>query len=90
MVRNVHHRVELPEDLDRFVRDEVAAGRFSDFNHALTAGLERLREDRAGEERLRESIEQGVADAESGRLADGDAAFARIRERLRAKHGDAL
>lgn len=88
-MRNVH-QVELPEELDRFVRREVAAGRFPDANAALAAGIERLREEAVDRARFRDALEEGWRQAEAGRVAEGDAAFRNIRDRLRAKHGDVL
>lgn len=90
MVRNVSYRVELPGDLNDFVRDEVAAGRCRDVESAVRAALERLREDAAQHAVWRDAIELGAAQAEQGHLAEGEAAFERVRERLRAKHGNVL
>jgi putative addiction module CopG family antidote len=67
---------KLPADLDAFVREEVAAGRYADEADVIRDAVRRLAEERAAAEavklsNLRAALAPGLADAEAGRFAAG-------------------
>lgn len=79
--------VALPEDLEAFVRQRVASGRFASASdvvqEALTL-LERRERDRdAALDEIRREIQLGIEQADAGQLRDGEEVFAEIREKLR-------
>jgi putative addiction module CopG family antidote len=66
----------LPSDLDAFVREEVAAGRYSDEAEVIRDAVRRLADERAAAEsaklaNLRAALAPGLADAADGRFAAG-------------------
>jgi antitoxin ParD1/3/4 len=78
--------VTLPDDLDAFIRDRVAAGRFASPADAVREAITLLeRHEREGEatrEDLRREILLGIQQVESGQVRDGDIAFREIRHKL--------
>jgi antitoxin ParD1/3/4 len=64
--------VNLTPELERLVRDEVAAGRYGDADEVVRDALRRLLEDNELQalklERLREEIARGDADIAAGRV----------------------
>jgi antitoxin ParD1/3/4 len=73
--------VSLPEELDRFIADQIESGRYHNASEVVSDALRILeREDRDDETKLvalRKAIEDGFA---SG-IAEGDV-FAQVREEL--------
>lgn len=61
--------LSLPPDLERFVRDQIASGRFPTPDGVVAAGL-RLLSDREAE--LRALVAAGVAQADRGEVAPFD------------------
>ncbi len=66
----------LPPDLDAFVRDEVAAGRYADEAEVIRDAVRRLAEKREAAEAsklaaLRAALAPGLADVAAGRFAEG-------------------
>lgn len=85
--------IALPEDMEAFVRQRVASGRFASASdvvlEALTL-LERRERDREQTRDLvlaeiREEIEVGARQAEAGQLRDGREVFEEIRRRRAMK-----
>ena len=80
--------VTLPPELDAFIKERVAAGRFATAGEAIREGL-RLLEEREHKreavltELLRE-IEIGIEQAKSGKLSDGRAFFEELRQKIRS------
>ena len=70
----------LPEDLERFVRHELASGRYGSTQELLIEGLRLLQRDRA--EGV-EGTEAGLEDMEAGRFQPLDEAFDDLRAALR-------
>lgn len=69
-------QASLPADLDAFVRDEVAAGRYADEAELIRDAVRRLAEAREAAEsaqlaNLRAALGPGLADAAAGRFAEG-------------------
>lgn len=81
--------VTLPPELEAFVEERVAAGRFATAGEAVREGL-RLLEEREQEREavlaeLREEIEIGVEQAKAGKLSDGRAFFEQLRQKIRSE-----
>ena len=80
--------VTLPPELEAFIEERVAAGRFATAGEAVREGL-RLLEERELEREsvlteLRQEIEVGVEQAKAGQLRDGKAFFEQLRQKLRS------
>lgn len=76
----------LPDELEQFVRDEVAEGAYaSDSDYVQDLVRERYRQKRHDAEAmtaLDKALDLGIADAEAGRVSTADDAFARLRQEL--------
>lgn len=80
--------VTLPPELEAFVEERVASGRFATAGEAVREGL-RLLEEREQEREavlteLRQEIEIGVDQAKAGKLSDGRAFFEQLRQKIRS------
>lgn len=80
--------VTLPPELEAFVEERVASGRFATAGEAVREGL-RLLEVREQEREavltaLRQEIEIGVEQAKAGKLSDGRAFFEQLRQKIRS------
>jgi antitoxin ParD1/3/4 len=80
--------VTLPPELEAFIEERVASGRFATAGEAVREGL-RLLEEREQEREavlseLRQEIEVGVEQAKAGELSDGRAFFERLRQKVRS------
>ncbi|HWE39139.1 MAG TPA: type II toxin-antitoxin system ParD family antitoxin [Isosphaeraceae bacterium] len=72
--------VQLPEDLERYIRSRVLSGRFASHDDALTAAVRLLRQrEEAEEARVLDGIRQGLDDMQAGRGKPADEVFAAIR-----------
>jgi antitoxin ParD1/3/4 len=73
--------IELPSDLAESVRSAVESGRYESVSHMVWAALDYLGEAAAAEpdiETLRRLVREGL---DSGPSLDGDAVFAKLREK---------
>lgn len=82
--------ISLTPELARFVTDKVSSGLYSSASEVVREGLRLLltREHGASEAsraEIRRKIEEGLADAEAGRLVEGKTLFAELRKRSRAR-----
>lgn len=80
--------VTLPPELEAFIEERVASGRFATAGEAVREGL-RLLEEREQEREavlaeLRQEIEIGVEQAKAGQLIDGRAFFDELRQKIRS------
>ncbi len=79
----------LSEDAERFVREEVASGRFDSSQEVILEALRLLRERSLVEERrrqeLNEQIEEGLAQLDRGEGIPGDQAFKALWEKSRQR-----
>lgn len=80
--------VTLPPELEAFIQESVASGRFATAGEAVREGL-RLLEEREQERdavltELRQEIEIGVEQAKAGQLIDGRAFFEQLRQKIRS------
>ena len=76
--------VTLTREDQRFIEEQVKAGRFASAEAVVGAALERLRHDDAGEfaaGELDALIAEGEADIAAGELVDGDEVFRRLRQK---------
>jgi antitoxin ParD1/3/4 len=80
--------VTLPPELEAFIEERVAAGRFATAGDAIREGLRLLEEREQAREsvlaELRQQIEIGVEQARAGALRDGAAFFEQLRRKLRS------
>jgi antitoxin ParD1/3/4 len=81
--------VSLTPELERFVQDRVASGRYQTASEVVREGL-RLLEEREQEcaealAALRGKLKRAAEQAERGELADGERVFEQLFRRLGAK-----
>ena len=80
--------VSLPPEVEAFIEERVAAGRFATVGEAVREGLRLLEEREQKREavltELRHEIEIGVEQAKAGRLSDGSSFFEQLRQKLRS------
>jgi antitoxin ParD1/3/4 len=85
MANRITLNVSLTPELDQFVSDRVASGRYQSASEVIREGL-RLLEERevvrqTALESLRESIDAGLAEAKRGELLDGEQVMADLMRR---------
>lgn len=71
--------LNLPSEVNDFVKGLVAQGRFNSEEDAIVEGVRLL----MGREQLRGEIQKGIDDADAGRVFDGEEVFAELREKAR-------
>ncbi len=74
---------DLGRQLETFVADLVASGRYNSKSEVLREGVRLVQDREARLAALDASIRRGLADAEAGRTRPADEAF----DRLEAKYG---
>jgi antitoxin ParD1/3/4 len=74
--------VSLTPELERFVDAKVESGRYNNASEVVREALRLLKEQDEIRVRWRERIERGWLDAQAGRVVDGPATMARIKQRL--------
>ncbi|WP_282121181.1 type II toxin-antitoxin system ParD family antitoxin [Ruegeria atlantica] len=83
----VTRNVVLTESQDQLVQNLVASGRYQNASEALRAGLRLLEREEAGLVSLKQGLQEGVTQAQTGDLAEGSGsdairrAFARARSK---------
>lgn len=80
----VTRNVVLTENQDQLVQSLVASGRYQNVSEAMRAGLRLLEQEEAELLRLRQQLSEGLEQARSGDLAEGDGADAIRRAFARA------
>lgn len=60
--------VTLPEDLDRFVEEQVRSGAAPDAAEVVRLGVQRLKDASDSRARFRAKIQQGLDDFDNGRF----------------------
>ncbi|EEE35455.1 hypothetical protein RKLH11_4132 [Rhodobacteraceae bacterium KLH11] len=68
----VTRNVVLTESQDQLVQNLVASGRYQNASEALRVGLRLLEREEAGLESLKHGLQEGVAQAQAGDLAEGN------------------
>lgn len=75
--------VSLTPQLDRFVREQVASGKYASSSEVVRAGLRLLaeqEEERAHRQAaLKRFVQEGLDDLESGKVVEAKNVFARVR-----------
>jgi antitoxin ParD1/3/4 len=71
--------VSLPTELEKFVIDTVATGRYSSASEVVRTALRILEEEERWKSEMREKVAKGLEDAAAGRIVDGETAIKRIR-----------
>jgi antitoxin ParD1/3/4 len=77
--------VSLTPQLEQFVADVVAEGRYSSASEVVRASLRGLEETERWNSYVREKIQRGLEDLDAARVVDGDVAMKRIRGAIRKK-----
>ncbi len=88
--------ISMTPELEKFVEEEVRSGFYLSASEVIRAGLRRLKEDKETRERMPRFVASSVADLEDKLLSGvrqldrgegipGDVAFARLKERARAR-----
>lgn len=79
--------ISVTPDLEAFIRERVASGRFDTASDVVREGLKLLEgrehEREAVIDELRREIEIGLEQAKAGQLRDGRAVFEELRGRIR-------
>lgn len=78
----------LPDDLQKFVQDEIASGRFQSTDDVICEALRRLREHERRLDELRAELQTGIdqLDRGEGIPFDAEDIKRRGRERLAKEH----
>jgi antitoxin ParD1/3/4 len=71
--------VEIPAELDQFVKEMISTGSYRDENELLIEGLRLLK----SREQLRRDVNAGIEQLEAGQGIDGQEVFARLEKRAR-------
>jgi len=77
--------VHLTPELKKLVEEEVASGRYASATDVIQEALRLFEDERRWRAEVRQSIADGVAQANAGELVDGDEAFDRLRKRIDAR-----
>jgi antitoxin ParD1/3/4 len=75
--------VSLTPELEKFVEDTVASGRYASASELVRTGLRQLEEQESWKAYTRAKIAKGLEDMAAGRVVDGDVAMKRIRGAIR-------
>lgn len=77
--------VSLTPELEKFVADTVATGRYSSASEVVRASLRILEEDERWRTVVNEKLARGLEDLAAGRIVDGETAMRRIRSAAQSK-----
>ena len=77
--------VSLTPELEKFVDDTVATGRYSSASELVRASLRKLEEEERWKAYARAKIAKGLEDLAAGRTVSGEEFLAEIKERRRKK-----
>ncbi len=77
--------VSLPAELEKFVVDTVAAGRYSSASEVVRTALRILEEEECWKDQMREKVAKGLEDAAADRIVDGETAMKRIRAAAKSR-----
>ena len=77
--------VSLTPELEKFVQDSVATGRYNSASEVIRASLRKLEEREQWRLYIDEKLKKGVEDLAAGRIVDGETAMRRIRSVAKSK-----
>lgn len=81
--------VSLTPELEAFINEQVATGRYRSASEAVRASirllLDQTAEREARLELLQSAIDRGIAELDGGETVDGESAFATVLEGLRSR-----
>jgi len=77
--------VQLSKDHEEWLRQQVAAGRFSSFEEAIAEAINSLEGNDDDLAWAKPLVEQGLTELDRGEGLEAEEVFARVEERLRAK-----
>jgi antitoxin ParD1/3/4 len=77
--------VDLGDPLERFVDDLVRNGRYNSKSEILREGVRLIQERETRLRALDSMIEQGLADADAGRVKPADEVFDRLKAKYRSQ-----
>jgi antitoxin ParD1/3/4 len=81
--------VSLTPELERFVQERVASGRYQTASEVVREGLRLLelqeRDREAAHEALKATLKRGVAQAERGEVVDGEEFLEKLIQRMEPK-----
>ncbi len=76
---------DLGPNLETFVSDLVASGRYNSKSEVIREGIRLVQEREARFKTLDAAIAKGLADVTAGRTVDAEASFNRLEAKYRAK-----
>ena len=80
-------QIVLPPDVEAFVQEQLNSGNYQSPVDVVLAAIDLLRQqEEEKSQKLRQAVEVGLEDSRQGRVVDGPAEMARIRENLRKRH----
>jgi antitoxin ParD1/3/4 len=77
--------VSLTPELEKFVADTVATGRYNSASEVVREGLRKLEEQERWRILLQDKLTKGLEDLAAGRIVDGETAMRRIRAAAQSK-----
>jgi antitoxin ParD1/3/4 len=77
--------VSLTPELEKFVEDTVASGRYASASELVRAGLRTLEAEERWKSYAKAKIARGLEDAAAGRTVSGDDFLAELAERRRKR-----
>jgi putative addiction module CopG family antidote len=82
--------VSLPQELEQFAAEAVAAGRYRDVSEVIAAGVSLLQRQERVRAELLASVIAAQEEADREGCVTGDEMVARVRARLAEKYGAAV
>lgn len=88
MSRSLQRTITVPSDVEAFIRERVASGRFDTASDVVREGLRLLEvrehEREAAATKIRREIAIGLDQANAGQLRDGESFFAELEQDLQS------
>jgi len=75
--------VSLTPELEKFVKDKVATGRYTSASEVVREALRIFEERDARQEELRKEVQKGIDSLDRGEAVDGEVFFEELRNRYK-------